>query len=177
MLCGRTTRARRLLLPFQNKPDISTTVTVHVGAVEWSALVSHNEVQGSILDLIIFAISQEYIRDINVKCETICYAQFTVFSDMMSTFPKQIWTFRRNLVPSRSTQCHIPEYWPPRELPHKIYCHTNKTELSAHLAHNTGHHTSPQAEHSTLQHLHYRVSWPSITCSSAQLTEWHHCNF
>ena len=38
--------------------------------------------------LIIFAISQEYIRDINMKCEAICYAQFTVFSDMMSTFSK-----------------------------------------------------------------------------------------
>ena len=111
MLCGRTKRARKLFLPFQNKSDVSTKVTVHVGTVGWSALKSQSRAQGSILDLIIFTTPQVYFRNINVKCTTICYVQFTVFSDVMSsTFPKYIgiWTFRRNLVPSRSTY-HIPE--------------------------------------------------------------------
>lgn len=99
---------------------------MHVSAVKWSALVAHNEAQGSILDLIIFAISQAYIRDINVKCETMRYVQCTVYGDVTSTFPKQIWTLRRNLLPSHSTQCHISEYWPPTDLSHKkFYWHTN----------------------------------------------------
>jgi len=176
MLYGRTKRARKLFLPFQNKSDVSTKVTAQVGAVEWSALVSHNEARGSIFDLIIFAISQVYIRDIDVKCETICYVQFTVFSDVMSsTFPKQIWTLWCLLVQRNATS---------RNTDRQENCHTRSSTVTRTYENSqltllttlptTSHRKRSTAHYSTCITTSHR---PSITCSSAQLTGWHHCSF
>jgi hypothetical protein len=80
------------------------------------------------------------------------------------------------------TWCLLVErYATSRNTDRQENCHTRKSNVTrtyenSQLTLRTALPTTsrPQAEHSTLQHLPYRVSWPSTICSYAQLTAWHH---